>query len=109
MADEKKSFDPHISAYLRRPIRKLREAEEDQDAVDSQWKPIPPPGRREARDKYSNPLENVVPKASGQTQTEDSKERERVLSDRAELIEKLQRSRLGTDMKKAPRKSEELG
>ena len=81
MADEKseKSFDPHISAYLRRPIRKLREAEEDKDAADSQWKLIAPPGssgRREARDKHSNPLEYVVPKASGQAQTEDSKERD---------------------------------
>ena len=113
MGDEKseESIDPHISAYLRRPIRKLREAEEDKDAADSQWKPIAPPGssrRREARDKYSNPLENVVPKASGQAQTEDSKERDRVLSGRAKLIEKLRRSRLGTDMKTAPRKPEEL-
>jgi hypothetical protein len=110
MTDEK-SFDPNISAYLRRPIRKLREAEEDKDASDSQWNPIPPPGSSglgQARDKYSNPLEDVVPKASGQAQTEDSKERERVLSGRAELIEKLKRSRLSTDMKKAPRKSEEL-
>jgi hypothetical protein len=37
MADEKseKSIDPHISAYLRRPIRKLRDAEEDKDTSDS--------------------------------------------------------------------------
>jgi hypothetical protein len=93
MADEKleKLFDPHISAYLRRPIRKLREAEQDKEASDSQWKPTVPPGssgRREARDKYSNPLENVAPKASGQAQTEDGKERDRVLTGRAELIEK---------------------
>ena len=107
MTDEK-SFDPNISAYLRRPIRKLKEAEEDKDASDSQWNLIPPPGssrRGEARDKYSNPLEDVVPKASGQAQTEDSKERERVLSGRAELIEKLRRSRLGMDMKRARREA----
>jgi hypothetical protein len=60
------------------------------------------------RTKYGNPLKYVAPKASGQAQTEDSKERDRVLSDRAELIEKLKRSRLGTDTKKTPRKSEEL-
>ena len=52
------------------------------------------------RSKYGNPLKNVAPKASGQAQTEDSKERDRVLSDKAELIEKLKRSRLSTDMKK---------
>jgi hypothetical protein len=60
------------------------------------------------RSKYSNPLKNIVPKASGQAQTEDSKERDRVLSDRAELVEKLKRSRLSADVKKAPRKSEKL-
>ena len=60
------------------------------------------------RSKYSNPLKNIVPKAPGQAQTEDSKERDRALFGRAELIEKLKRSRLSTDMKKAPRKSEEL-
>jgi len=81
MANEKseKSIDPNISAYLRRPIRKLEEAEQDKEASDSQWKPIPPPGlsgRGEARDKYNNPLESVVPKASGQAQTEDGKERD---------------------------------
>jgi|SoiMethySBSTD1v2_1073268.scaffolds.fasta_scaffold2844942_1 hypothetical protein len=113
MADEKfkKSIDPNISAYLRRPIRKLKEAEQDKEASESQWKPIPQlgsSGRGEAPDKYSNPLENVVPKASGQAQTEDGKERDRVLSSRAELIEKLKHSRLSTDMKKVPRKSEEL-
>jgi hypothetical protein len=113
MGDEKseKPIDPNISAYLRRPIRRLREAEEDKDASDSQWRPMPPPGssaRGEARDKYSNPLEDVVPKASGQAQTDDSKERERVLSGRAEQVEKLRRSRLSTDLKKAPRKSKEL-
>ena len=59
------------------------------------------------RSKYGNPLKKVAPKTSGQAQTEDSKERERVLSDRAELIEKLQRSRLGMGMKRAPLKSEE--
>jgi hypothetical protein len=67
MTDEK-SFDPNISAYLRRPIRKLREAEEDKDASDSQWNPIPPPGssgRGEARDKYSNPLKTSCPKRPG--------------------------------------------
>ena len=60
------------------------------------------------RSKYGNPLKNVAPKASGQAQTEESKERDRVLSDRAKKIEKLRRSRLSTDMKKAPHKSEEL-
>ena len=53
MGDKKseKLIDPHISAYLRRPIRKLKEAEQDKDASDSQWKPTPAPGssgRREA-------------------------------------------------------------
>jgi hypothetical protein len=59
------------------------------------------------RSKYSNPLKNIVPKAPGQAQTEDSKERDRVLSDRAELVEKLKRSRLSADVRKAPLKSEE--
>ena len=54
------------------------------------------------------PLMTVVSKASGQAQTEDSKERERVLSDRAGQIERLKRSRLSTDINKSPRKSEEL-
>ena len=59
------------------------------------------------RSKYSNPLKNIVPKAPGQAQTEDSKERDRVLSDRAELVEKLKRSRLSADVRKALLKSEE--
>ena len=54
MGDEKseKLIDPHISAYLRRPIRRLKDAEQDKDASDLQWKPIPPTessARREAR------------------------------------------------------------
>lgn len=53
------------------------------------------------RNKYINLLTNVVPKASGQAQTEDSKERERVLSDKAALIEKLKLSRLSSDIKTA--------
>ena len=57
------------------------------------------------RNKYGNPLKNVAPKASGQAQTEDSKERERVFSDKAVLIEKLKLSRLSTDMKKAAREA----
>jgi hypothetical protein len=56
---------------------------------------------RTRNDNYNKPLENVMPKASGQPQTEDSKERERVLSDKAVLIEKLKLSRLSLDTKKA--------
>ena len=52
MGDEKseKLIDPHISAYLRRPIRKLKEAERDKDESDLQWKPIPPPESSALRD-----------------------------------------------------------
>lgn len=53
------------------------------------------------RNKYINLLTNVLPRASGQAQTEDSKERERVLSDKAALIEKLKLSRLSSDIKTA--------
>jgi len=65
MGDKKseKSIDPHISAYLRRPIRKLKEAEQDKDASDSQWKPIPPlgsSGRREARAKYGRKADKAI-------------------------------------------------
>jgi hypothetical protein len=57
MGDEKsdKLIDPHISAYLRRPIRKLKEAEQDKDASDLQWKPIPPPGSS-ARKRADNAI-----------------------------------------------------
>jgi hypothetical protein len=57
------------------------------------------------RNNYNNPLENIVPRASGQPQTEDSKERQRTFSDRALLIERLKLSRLNTDLKKAPREA----
>ena len=65
MGDKKseKSIDPHISTYLRRPIRKLKEAEQDKDASDSQWKPIPPlgsAGRREARAKYGRKADKAI-------------------------------------------------
>jgi hypothetical protein len=52
MGDEKskKPIDPNISPYLRRPIRKMKEAEQDKDASDLQWKPIPLPGSSAHRD-----------------------------------------------------------
>ena len=56
---------------------------------------------RMRNDNYNKPLENVVPRASGQPQTEDAKERERAFSDRAGLIEKLKLSRLNTGLTKA--------
>jgi hypothetical protein len=74
---------PHISSYLRRPLRTLKEAEKtirDSSEADKAVLIL------RTRNTYNNPFENVVPRASGQPQTEDSKERERAFSDPANLI-----------------------